>query len=72
MEEAVLEQRVISILKFHKMTGYLAEYVNYMVLFPIMAGNSSYFKPAQVVFVFTFYTLLTFPEKAQNCCLSSE
>lgn len=72
MEEAALEPRVVSIVKFHKMTGYFAEDVSFMVYLPIMAGNRIYFKPAQHAFVFTFYLLFKFPDKAQSCCLSSK
>lgn len=60
VEEAALEPRVISLVKFHKMTGYIAEDISFIVHLPIMAGNRIYFKPAQLVFVFTFYLLFNF------------
>lgn len=44
-EEAALEPRAFSVVRFYQMTGYFAEGVSFMVHIPTMAGNSIYFKP---------------------------
>lgn len=70
--KAALEPGEISAVTLRRMTGCCAKDVTFMVHLPRMAGNHVFYKPAQLVFVFTFFLLFKFPDKPQSCCWSSE